>query len=326
LPPGQWSRNIYVDTLLLDGAWQEAGEITRLALPHADYTDRQFASARLAQLARWQGETAMAHESIDVALPHGLATEPGNEFFEIATTMQCLSAELALDAGDVTLARTWIETHDHWLAWSGAVRGRAQGRLLWARYHRANGDTASAERHANEALAHAMGPEQPLAQLAAHRLLGEIATDTRRWADAEHHLKTSRILADACSAPFERALTTLALAELRAATGERLEAMTLIDEVRAICTPLDAHPTLARADGVASRLAEPVPVRHPAGLSEREVEVLRLVAKGMTNAEIADALSISPRTVQQHLTNLYGKLDVSSRAGATRFAVEHGLT
>jgi DNA-binding NarL/FixJ family response regulator len=61
------------------------------------------------------------------------------------------------------------------------------------------------------------------------------------------------------------------------------------------------------------------------GLSARELEVLRLVAQGLSNAEIADQLSISPRTVKAHVSNLLGKLDVANRAAATRFAVEHGL-
>jgi DNA-binding NarL/FixJ family response regulator len=65
--------------------------------------------------------------------------------------------------------------------------------------------------------------------------------------------------------------------------------------------------------------------RDPTGLSAREVEVLRLVAKGLTNAQVAEKLFISPRTVNRHLNSIYAKLGVSSRAAATRFAVEHDL-
>ena len=57
----------------------------------------------------------------------------------------------------------------------------------------------------------------------------------------------------------------------------------------------------------------------------REVAVLRLVATGLTDAQVADRLVVSPRTVSTHLTSIYGKLGVGSRAAATRFAVEHGL-
>ena len=65
---------------------------------------------------------------------------------------------------------------------------------------------------------------------------------------------------------------------------------------------------------------------HPVRLTPREIEVLGLVASGMTNARIAKELFVSPRTVETHLTSIYHKLGVSSRAAATRFALEHGLS
>ncbi len=64
---------------------------------------------------------------------------------------------------------------------------------------------------------------------------------------------------------------------------------------------------------------------YPAGLTAREVEVLRLVAQGLADAQVAEQLVISPRTVNWHLTSIYSKLGVSSRAAATRFAVEYHL-
>ena len=64
---------------------------------------------------------------------------------------------------------------------------------------------------------------------------------------------------------------------------------------------------------------------YPDGLSAREVEVLRLVAQGLTDAQVADRLVISPRTVNYHLTSIYKKLQVSSRCAATRYAIEHRL-
>ena len=62
----------------------------------------------------------------------------------------------------------------------------------------------------------------------------------------------------------------------------------------------------------------------PAGLTIREVEVLRLVAQGLTDLQVAERLVISSRTVNWHLTSIYGKLGVSTRA-ATRYAIEHSL-
>lgn len=64
---------------------------------------------------------------------------------------------------------------------------------------------------------------------------------------------------------------------------------------------------------------------YPAGLTSREVDVLRLVAQGMTDNEVAEKLVLSPRTVNAHLTSIYSKLGVKSRVAATRFAIENGL-
>ena len=72
-------------------------------------------------------------------------------------------------------------------------------------------------------------------------------------------------------------------------------------------------------------LTQPSGPEHPAGLTPRELEVLRLVAAGMTSAQIAKELFLSPRTIETHLTSIYHKLGVNSRSAATRFALEHGL-
>lgn len=63
----------------------------------------------------------------------------------------------------------------------------------------------------------------------------------------------------------------------------------------------------------------------PGGLSEREIEVLRLVAAGMTNRAIAARLYISERTVHRHINNIFGRIGVNSRAAAAAYAVQHGL-
>lgn len=67
------------------------------------------------------------------------------------------------------------------------------------------------------------------------------------------------------------------------------------------------------------------PPAYPAGLSTRVVDVLKPVARGLTNAQIAQDLFISPNTVNRHHNSIYRKLGVSSRAAATRFASEHDL-
>jgi len=69
----------------------------------------------------------------------------------------------------------------------------------------------------------------------------------------------------------------------------------------------------------------PSPPAYPAQLTQREAEVLRLVAQGLTDAQVAERLMVSPRTVHGHLRSIYGKLGVTSRTGAARFAIDHHL-
>ncbi len=64
---------------------------------------------------------------------------------------------------------------------------------------------------------------------------------------------------------------------------------------------------------------------YPAGLTEREVEVLRVVALGLTDAQVAERLVLSARTVNSHLRSIYSKLEVSSRIAAVRYALDHDL-
>lgn len=95
------------------------------------------------------------------------------------------------------------------------------------------------------------------------------------------------------------------------------EVKQLAAELRRPTTPQlesDAH----NREAVAARLP-------PARLTERELEVLRFVAHGMTSAKVAEKLVISPVTVSAHLRSIYSKLGVNSRTAATRFAMEHGI-
>jgi predicted ATPase/class 3 adenylate cyclase/DNA-binding CsgD family transcriptional regulator len=80
-----------------------------------------------------------------------------------------------------------------------------------------------------------------------------------------------------------------------------------------------------RSKGTASKSPPTLSPTYPDGLTAREVEVLRLVAQGLTNDQVAEQLVISPRTVNTHLTSIYGKIGISSRSAATRYAIEHHL-
>jgi DNA-binding NarL/FixJ family response regulator len=83
-------------------------------------------------------------------------------------------------------------------------------------------------------------------------------------------------------------------------------------------------PECARAVVVAAD-ERPSSTRWPEGLSDREVEVLRLVARGMSNREVAAELAISRRTAEHHVQHIYAKIGASTRAAAAMFAMEHGL-
>ena len=106
-----------------------------------------------------------------------------------------------------------------------------------------------------------------------------------------------------------------------AAAGDE-EGSTL--EFRAALAGFERLGAVRDAGEVASLLGTPDAL--PAGLTTREADVLRLLASGKTNRDIAVELVISEHTVGRHLQNLYAKLGVSSRSAATAYAFEHGLT
>ena len=85
------------------------------------------------------------------------------------------------------------------------------------------------------------------------------------------------------------------------------------------------NPSATSPSSATAQPSPPSAPEHPAGLTSREVEVLGLVAEGLTSSQVAHRLFLSPRTVHRHLSSIYRKLGVGSRVGATRFAVEHGL-
>lgn len=311
--------------LLIEGRWDEAEEAARRELAGGALFV-EVAQRSMATLAWRRGEAQIAWDQIRRVLPDGPATEPGDTLYFNGAALQRLGAALALDAGDLAAAYDWLAAHDRWLDWSGAVLGRADSVLLWAEYDQAAGEPSRARDRAEEALALASAPRQPLMLIAIHRLLGRLDMAEHRFADSEAHLHQSITLAEACAAPFERALGQLSLAELQAAQGQTAEAQALLAEVRAVCEPLGARPALERVEALAVTLKAPTArVTYPAGLTAREVDVLRLVAEGLTNAEVAERLYLSPRTVSSHLTSIYTKLGVSSRAAAARFAASHGL-
>jgi predicted ATPase/DNA-binding CsgD family transcriptional regulator len=108
--------------------------------------------------------------------------------------------------------------------------------------------------------------------------------------------------------------------EAALAEGRAMELEEAVEYALSVEEPSTITSSAAHTEQLSASVSE-----HPAGLTPREVEVLGLVATGMTNVQVAQRLFLSPRTVQRHLGSIYHKLGVSSRVAATRFALEHGL-
>jgi DNA-binding NarL/FixJ family response regulator len=126
------------------------------------------------------------------------------------------------------------------------------------------------------------------------------------------------------------AARVLAAADVfQAATQERAHRPGLAPEAAA--AELTAEAAAGRLDPDAVRAVieaagqRAAPVRRPAGLTARQVEVLRLVARGLSNPQIARELVVSRRTAEHHVQDIYARIGVSSRAAAALFAMEHDL-
>jgi DNA-binding NarL/FixJ family response regulator len=119
-------------------------------------------------------------------------------------------------------------------------------------------------------------------------------------------------------APYECARARVLIAQACLALGDAEAAMMEREAARDAFAMLGAAPDVASITAQARRAG-----REPHGLTVRELEVLRLVAAGRTNKSIAAELVLSERTVERHVSNIFAKLGVSSRAAATAFAYEH---
>jgi DNA-binding NarL/FixJ family response regulator len=311
--------------LMLEGRWQEAGDAA-LAMSAIDGV-RVDSLVALAELDRLRGhpERALAH--IAQVLPAGAAAEPGSVFYERLLTLPRVAAEIEIERGHLDAARAWIESLERRLLASEIAYGRAEPHILRARYLQALGELEQAQHQAQEAVERASSPIQPLALIEAYRTLATIATAAGHAEESRRHANKALRLALSCEAPYEIASARLALAEQALTSGSSSEALTLAEQVRKTAEQLGAQPLMQRAEDVHTRAADYSPEQADAsqGLSSREIEVLRLVARGMTDAEVANQLFISPRTVSGHLQSIYNKLGVSSRVAATAFAFQHDL-
>jgi len=203
----------------------------------------------------------------------------------------------------------------------GYRQGIAQSLSLLARVEAHQGDYGAARVLSEESLTIARKVDdkvliafclEGLASVVAAQ--GESAWATRIWGAVE-------ALRDAMGVPLppvERAGYERSVSAARAQLGETAftaawaEGRTLtVEQAFAAQRPAPAPPAKAPS--------------YPAGLTERELEVLRLVAQGLTNAQIAEQLIVSPHTVHAHVRSIHSKLGVTSRSAVTRYAFGHHL-
>jgi len=121
-------------------------------------------------------------------------------------------------------------------------------------------------------------------------------------------------------APYDAARVRVLIGLAHRALGDEDTAAIELDAARQVLTRLGAAPELRRLDALV-----PVAARPADRLTAREVQVLGLVATGRTNRAIAERLGISEKTVARHLSNIFAKLGLSSRAAATAYAYQHDL-
>lgn len=311
--------------MVLEGRWREARDTVDQLLAHTPSPiARRVLAGFGAPLAREQGNADLARRLVAEVWPAGPDTGVGDTDVYYSLPLQRLAAALAIDAGDLDAARSWLASHDRWLAWSGADLGRSESDSSWSRCFAAAGDSRRALVHAERALAQAARPHQPLASLVAHRSLGSLALRAGRLPSAERHLAAALALTRSCGAPHERALTLTVIAELALVGGDKGHASMVLAEARTICRRLGAVRTLSRVDRLIAGLGSAA-TAHPAGLTGREAEVLALLARGHSNNEIAVRLVLSVRTVERHITSCYRKIGARRRTEAMAFALLHGL-
>jgi ATP/maltotriose-dependent transcriptional regulator MalT len=313
-------RTQYASICMWRGTWPEAEqELTAATSELAASRPAMTADGlvRLAELRRRQGRLVEAATLFEQAEPHGLALLG--------------KAQLAFDRDDVEAA---AELSARYLRRVPAQNrtARAEGLELLVRALAARGDPSGARTACTELSSIAAVVATPPLRASASIAAGTVALRDGKLEEAQKHFEDAVDLYLQCGAPFELARARIELARalaarqrLEAAGDEAHRAIELLKELHAEfevgrALALVASFTSATNGGTAA----PGTRRGP-GLTKREVEVLRLVAGGLSNQDIGVRLAVSEHTIHRHIANIFNKLSVSSRAAAVAQAARRGL-
>jgi DNA-binding CsgD family transcriptional regulator len=297
------------ELLQLQGAWPDALDAAQQACGQLMQPSPQPAAGtafyQCGEIHRLRGDFTQADEAYRLANRYGHVPQPG-------------LALLRLAQGQIEQAATSIR-----LAVEAAHGPEARSRLLsgFAEIMLAAGDIPAARTAADEMDALAGRLEAPVLHAAAAQCRGAVLLAGDDARTALPTLRRAWTAWQEVDAGYEAARVRVLIGLASRALGDRDAAEMEFDAARWIFQELGARPDLARVDALSSETR----THGAAGLSAREIQVLRLVAAGKTNREIADALFISARTVERHLSNIFNKLDLPSRAAATAYAFQHQL-
>lgn len=314
-------RSYYAAVLLWRGAWGEAEAELAPAMHELEMTRPDTAAeglARLAELRRRQGKLAEAEEILDKADPHPM-TLLGR-------------AALALERGDAVAATDLVERFLRRISEEDKAE-RVFALELMARAQIALGALEGAASTISEmkSIAASVGTDPLRASASfAEGLLAVAQNDHERsrrcLEDAVDLFRRSGALFETAQARLELSKALRTLGRYAAASKEAQAALESLERLGATLEAKKAKSLLQELEPTATGLADMTP--NPAGLTPREVEVLRLIAAGKSNQEIASELVLSVRTVERHVSTIYEKIGATgktARAVATAYAIGRGL-
>ena len=303
----------------LRGDWDAAvAEADRACRHLADPPDPAVGLAwyQRAELHRMTGQLSSAETAYERAATHGHDPHPGLALLWLARGRT--------EAAAAAVRRVLGDRRDPYpgvVAEMAGPRPRAEMLAAAVEILVAAGDLPAAGVAADELQRMAGERQTPLCTAVAARALGTVLLAREEPSAALEVLGRARRCWTELQAPYETARTRVLEARALRALGDDDTAAIEERAAAGVFDEVGAALDLARLEvPPAGDTSEPA-----GGLTAREIEVVRLVAAGRTNREVADALVISDKTVARHLHNVFTKLDLPNRSAATAWAYEHGL-